>query len=80
MQSPLDLPATSRDLASLLQDAATQPAQLPQLTALLDSFGDELDARDHDGSAALHAAAETGHAAALTLLLDRGAPRGREKG
>ena len=44
-----------------------------RLSLLLDCYGDDVNARDHDGSTALHAAAQGGHAAAVGLLLARGA-------
>ena len=42
------------------------------LARLLD-YGCNVNAKDYDGSAAIHSAAEAGHAEAVALLLDRGA-------
>ena len=54
----------------VLQNEIETPARLARLLA---SFGAHVDARDHDGSTALHAAAQHGHSAAATMLLAHGA-------
>ena len=53
-----------------LQDAALQ-GHVAVLRLLLECYGQEIDAKDHDGSTALHSAAEGGSADAVRLLLDR---------
>eukprot|EP00966_Prymnesium_polylepis_P317876 7343212-Prymnesium_polylepis.1 len=59
-------------VTSALQEASQQ-GELGELTLLLECYALEVDARDHDGSTALHAAAEGGHTEALSILLERGA-------
>jgi len=57
-------------VAALLQ-AASEQGDVSELSRLLDCYAGQADARDHDGSTALHAAAEGGNSAALGMLLDR---------
>ena len=54
-----------------LQDAVCDAAagELGELPTLLECFGRDVDARDHDGTAAVHAAALCGHAQAVALLV-----------
>jgi len=56
-------------VSPVLQDAAWEHTHLAQLSSHLECFGGYVNARDHDGSAALHAAAESGHAEAVDSLL-----------
>ena len=60
------------DVAAALQEPAER-GDLPELRRLLECFGADVDARDHDGSSALHSAAWAGHAEACALLIDGGA-------
>ncbi len=58
--------------SEVLQPAAEQahdPAGLERLRLLLCCYQEDVDARDHDGSTALHAAAHEGRAEAIALLL-----------
>ena len=57
-------------VTALLQEAAQQ-GDLVQLTQLLDCHAADIDAQDHDGTTALHAAAEAGCTDAAVLLLTR---------
>lgn len=59
-------------VAQLLQEVA-QRGDLVELTRLLDCHAADIDAQDHDGTTALHAAAEGGCADAAALLLTRNA-------
>ena len=59
-------------VTAVLQEAATR-GDAAALALLLRCHGRDVDARDQDGSTALHAAAAAGHAAAARLLLDGGA-------
>lgn len=58
-------------VASVLQAAAEARggAALGRFGVLLDCYAEHLDAKDHDGASALHAAALEGHVEALELLL-----------
>ena len=60
------------DVAQTLGEAAAR-GDATELARLLACYPREADvnARDHDGAAALHAAAEAGHAAAVDLLVDK---------
>ena len=66
-------------MASALIDAverAPDPKKEPSLvdvTRLLQCYGQRVDARDHDGSTALHSAALGGHVSLVSLLLAHGA-------
>ena len=76
--------------SELLQDAVTTACAdenagesrsddrppMPRLAGLLDCLADEVDAKDVDGSTALHAAAEMGRADAAALLIERRADVG----
>ena len=76
--------------SELLQDAVTTACAdenagesrsddrppMPRLAGLLDCLADDVDAKDHDGSTALHAAAEMGRADAAALLIERRADVG----
>lgn len=57
-------------VAALLQEAA-QHGDVVELTRLLDCHAADIDAQDHDGTTALHAAAEAGATDAAVLLLTR---------
>ena len=59
------------DVAQTLGEAAVR-GDATELARLLACYPreDDVNARDHDGAAALHAAAEAGHAAAVDLLVD----------
>ena len=60
------------DVAQTLGEAAAR-GDATELARLLARYPreDDVNARDHDGAAALHAAAEAGHAAAVDLLVDK---------
>ena len=60
------------DVALTLGEAAAR-GDATELARLLACYPreDDVNARDHDGAAALHAAAEAGHAAAVDLLVDK---------
>ena len=60
------------DVAQTLGEAAAR-GDATELARLLACYPreDDVNARDHDGAAALHAAAEAGHAAAVDLLVDK---------
>lgn len=51
--------------------AVESPAQLERLALLLECFVEYVDAKDYDGSTALHTAAEDGRLSAVSLLLER---------
>ena len=60
------------EVSSALQEAAER-GDTPALRRLLLAYEEDVDARDHDGSTALHAAAVGGHLGAARLLLDAAA-------
>ena len=60
-------------VSSALQEAALR-GDASELTRLLSCYGTaQADAKDWDGSTALHAASQAGHAAAVLALLSHGA-------
>tara|TARA_B110001452_G_scaffold60929_1_gene47604 strand:+ start:82 stop:1299 length:1218 start_codon:yes stop_codon:yes gene_type:complete len=56
---------------SLVLEAAAASGELAELTRLLQCYAPDVNSQDHDGTTALHAAAENGHADAVELLIKR---------
>ena len=61
------------DVSQMLQDALEQRDAPTRLARLLTHYRRDVDARDYDGSTALHAAVQTRAVEAARLLLDHGA-------
>ena len=61
--------ACERPTATVLHDAA-ELGNAAHLARLLELSAESIDARDYDGSAAIHAAVEGGHLATTALLVD----------
>ena len=59
-------------MSSLLQEAAAC-GDVAELSRLLTCVGQHINAKDWDGTTALHASAQAGEAEAAVLLLERGA-------
>lgn len=60
-------------VSAALQQASEQSDAAVELEQLLECHRSDVDAADHDGSTALHAAAHAGHVHAAVRLLDAGA-------